>query len=97
MTQHPREDAAGALREQAALEGPSQSSVSLLIRNLTIDCATKGLNPKTHAHRSRVIRQQTELLAQRMASDVDVESKHLGKRNQKAARMPDHRDEGGQG
>ena len=42
---------------------PSDSSVRVLILNLRSDCEKKGVSPKNYAHRSRVIRQQTELLA----------------------------------
>ena len=52
-------------------EEPTELSVSLLARSLRIDSATKGVSPKNYAHRSRVIRQQTELLARKMAGDAD--------------------------
>ena len=42
---------------------PSELSVSLLVGSLRTDSAAKGISPKAYAHRSRVIRQQTELLA----------------------------------
>jgi len=42
---------------------PSHSSVRVLILSLRSDCENKGMSPKNYAHRSRVIRQQTELLA----------------------------------
>lgn len=42
---------------------PSDSSVRVLILNLRSDYEKKGVSPKNYAHRSRVIRQQTELLA----------------------------------
>ena len=51
-------------------EEPTELSVSLLARSLRIDSATKGVSPKNYAHRSRVIRQQTELLARKMAGDA---------------------------
>ena len=52
-------------------EEPTELSVSLLDRSLRVDSATKGVSPKNYAHRSRVIRQQTELLARKMAGDAD--------------------------
>ena len=52
-------------------EEPTELSVSLLARSLRIDSATKGVSPKNYAHRSRVIRQQTQLLARKMAGDAD--------------------------
>jgi hypothetical protein len=76
---------------------PSELSVSLLIRSLRADSATKGVSPKNYAHRSRVIRQQTVLLAMNLADDADQKSKVLAKRLRKASRAPDHREEGGQG
>jgi len=41
---------------------PSDLSVRVLILSLRSDCENKGVSPKNYAHRSRVIRQQTELL-----------------------------------
>ena len=76
---------------------PSEISVGLLIRSLRTDSATRGVSPKIHAHRSRVIRQQTEILTLRMATDAHEKSMQLAKRMRKASRAPDHRDEGGQG
>jgi hypothetical protein len=76
---------------------PSETSVSLLIRSLGADCATSGVSPENHAHRSRVIRQQKELLDRRVAGDAAEKSKQLAKRVRKAGRAPDHREEGGQG
>jgi hypothetical protein len=76
---------------------PSEVSVSLLIRSLKTDSATRGVSPKIYAHRSRVIRQQTELLTLKTAIDGDEKSMHLAKRMRKASRAPDHREEGGQG
>ena len=52
-------------------EEPTELSVSLLDRSLRVDSATKGVSPKNYAHRSRVIRQQTQLLARKMAGDAD--------------------------
>jgi len=46
------------------LDEPSDLSVRLLILNLRSDCENKGVSSKNYAHRSRVIRQQTDLLAQ---------------------------------
>jgi len=79
------------------LDEPSELSVAFLVRSLRDDSTTKGVSPKNHAHRSRVIRQQTKLLALRVAHDADENSKRLAKRMRKASRAPDHRDEGGQG
>jgi hypothetical protein len=76
---------------------PSELSVSLLIRSLRTDSATKDVSPKNYAHRARVIRQQTELLALNLADDADQKRKVLAKRLRKASRAPDHREEGGQG
>jgi hypothetical protein len=76
---------------------PSDVSVSLLIRSLRTDSATIGVSPRVYAHRSRVIRQQTEILALRVAADADEKSMQLAKRMRKASRAPDHREEGGQG
>ena len=79
------------------LEEPTELSVSLLVRGLQTDLATKDVSSKNHAHRSRVIRQQTELLAKNEAGAAAEKSKQSSKRMRKAARLPDHRDEGGQG
>lgn len=76
---------------------PSELSVSLLIRSLRADSELKGVSPKNYAHRSRVIRQQTELLALKIVDDADEKNKQLAKRARKASRSPDHREEGGQG
>ena len=76
---------------------PSELSLSLLVRSLRNDSATKGVSPKNYAHRSRVIRQQTELLALNVAAASEEESKQLAKRMRKASRALDPRDEGGQG
>ena len=76
---------------------PSELSVSLLTRSLQADSATKGVSSKNYAHRSRVIRQQTELLALNMARDADEKSKQLAKRMRKASRSPDYREEAGRG
>ena len=76
---------------------PSELSVSSLIRSLRVDSATKGVSPKNYAHRSRVIRQQAELLAWKTAGDADEQGEQLAKRTRKASRALDHREEGGQG
>ena len=76
---------------------PNELSVSLLIRSLKTDSATRGVSPRNHAHRSRVIRQQTELLSRQLAGDAAEKSKQLEKGLRKSSRAPDHRDEGGQG
>ena len=76
---------------------PSEVSVRLLIRSLRIDSATRGVSPRIHAHRSRVIRQQTEILALRMATDAHEKNMQLAKRMRKASRATDYREEGGRG
>lgn len=78
-------------------DAPSELSVNLLVRSLRDDSITKGVSPKIHAHRSRVIRQQTELLALQSAREVDEGVKRAAKRTRKASRELDHREEGGQG
>lgn len=51
-----------------ALPGePTDSSIGLLNLSLRSDSANKGLSPKNYAHRARVIRQQTALLAPTLA------------------------------
>jgi hypothetical protein len=45
---------------------PSELSIGLLTLSLRSDCENKGVSPKNHAHRARVIRQQTALLAPRL-------------------------------
>jgi hypothetical protein len=47
---------------------PSDESIRLLTLNLQSDSESKGVSAKNYAHRSRVIRQQTELLARRRLS-----------------------------
>lgn len=54
---------------------PSDLSIGLLTQSLRSDCDNKGVSPKNYAHRSRVIRQQTELLARQLASDPNRVSK----------------------
>jgi hypothetical protein len=76
---------------------PSVLSVSLLIRSLKTDSATRGVSPRNYAHRSRVIRQQTKLLAQEMAGEPAEKSRELAKGLRKASSAPDQREEGGQG
>ena len=51
-------------------EKPTELSLGLLISSLRIDGATKGVSPKNYAHRARVIRQQTALLAEGVAGDA---------------------------
>ena len=79
------------------LDKPSGSSVSLLARSLRDDCTKRGVSPRMYAHRSRVIRQQTKLLALQESPEAADESKRQAKRMRKAARPTDHREEGGQG
>jgi len=47
---------------------PSTLSVDLLVRRLRGDSTKKEISPKNYAHRLRVIRQQTELLARQSTS-----------------------------
>lgn len=42
---------------------PSELSIRLLTLSLRSDCENRGVSSKNYVHRSRVIRQQTELLA----------------------------------
>jgi hypothetical protein len=42
---------------------PSESRLAALVCRLRDDSAKKEISPKNYAHRLRVIRQQTELLA----------------------------------
>lgn len=76
---------------------PTELSISLLVGSLKADSATKAVNPKNYAHRARVIRQQTELLAKKVAGDVAEKNQQSAKIIRKASRAPDHREEGGQG
>ena len=76
---------------------PTELSVDSLVRSLRADLATRGLSPRNHAHRLRVIRQQVELLARNTAANADEVSKQLAKRSRKANRAPDHREVGGEG
>jgi hypothetical protein len=48
---------------------PSELSLRILKRSLNDDFAGKGESPKNYAHRARVIRQQTELLARQAERD----------------------------
>ena len=77
-------------------DNPTELSVNSLIARLKSDLATRGLSPKNHAHRSRVIRQQAELLARNSAAEADEQSRQLAKRQRKASRPPDHRETGGE-
>jgi hypothetical protein len=54
---------------------PSDLSIRLLTHTLRSDCENKGVSSKNYAHRARVIRQQTELLARQLARDADKEGK----------------------
>jgi hypothetical protein len=83
-------------RPSYLLDKPTSESVGLLVRALHLSHVTRSISPKNHAHRSRVIRQQTELLALE-AYAKDEATKHRAKQMRKASRAPDHRDEGGQG
>ena len=48
---------------------PTASSVNALISSLRSDHETRSVSPKNHAHRSRVIRQQEELLRLTVGAD----------------------------
>jgi hypothetical protein len=72
---------------------PTELSISLLIRSLELDSATRGVNPRSYAHRSRVIRQQTELLTKHKAGEAAAKSEQSAT----IMRTSDHREEGGQG
>lgn len=76
---------------------PTELSISLLVRSLETDSTTRGVSSKNYAHRSRVIRQQTELLAKKAAADLAAKNRQSTKIMRKASRSPDHREEGGQG
>ena len=76
---------------------PTKLSISLLIRSLKADSVMRGVSPKNYAHRSRVIRQQTVLLAKNGAGDAAEKSQQSAKAMRKASRASDHREEGGQG
>jgi len=54
---------------------PSELSLRLLVCRLRDDSARRGVSPRNYAHRLRVIRQQTELLARQSAGDGDKGSK----------------------
>lgn len=47
---------------------PNDSSIRLLVESLRFDCENKGVSAKNYAHRSRVIRQQAQVLARRASS-----------------------------
>jgi len=55
---------------------PSELSVSVLSRSLSEDSVKKGVSSKNYAHRSRVIRQQTELLARQVARGAALGDEH---------------------
>lgn len=75
------------------LDEPTISSVELLVVNLGDDNARRSVSPKNHAHRSRVIRQQSMLLERQRLENQS----RADKRERKEARPADHRDEGKQG
>ena len=50
------------------IDFPSEASVARLIANLHSDHLRRSVSPKNHAHRSRVIRQQTAALRSRKHS-----------------------------
>lgn len=52
---------------------PSAASVGRLIANLRADHLRRSVSPENHAHRSRVIRQQTALLKLRLDLPSDGE------------------------
>ena len=76
---------------------PTELSISLLSRSLETDSVMRGVSPQNYANRSRVIRQQTELLAKKVAGDAAEKSKQAAKAMRKVSRASDHREEGGQG
>lgn len=78
---------------------PTASSVALLSSALRDDSARGSVSPRMYAHRSRVIRQQSLLLALRAAGSLDAveEKARRAKQLRKEARPKDHREEGGQG
>jgi len=78
-------------------DSPTASSVSLLAGNLRDDSARGTVSPRMYAHRSRVIRQQSNLLAQGSRVALRDAEGSRAKRLRKAARPKDHREEGGQG
>ena len=69
----------------------SDEPTELSVNSLRADLATRELSPKNHAHRSRVIRQQAEILARSTTAKVDELSEDLAERSRKAFRAPDHR------
>jgi hypothetical protein len=50
---------------------PTHLSLRLLVASLRDDSARKGVSRKNYAHRLRVIRQQTELLARQSTQEID--------------------------
>ena len=50
------------------VDEPTELSIGLLTRSLSDDGVRKGVSRKGYAHRSRVIRQQTERLAKQVGS-----------------------------
>jgi len=78
-------------------ESPTASSVSLLAGNLRDDSARGTVSPRMYAHRSRVVRQQSNLLAQESHEARSDAEASRAKQMRKAARPKDHREEGGQG
>ena len=64
---------------------PTAASVSLLIRSLQTDSATRGVSPANYAHRSRVIRQQAALLPR---ARTPVRSEPLAGRDPAAHGIP---------
>jgi len=75
---------------------PSEQGVSLLTRSLRDDCSNKGVSPKNYAHRSRVIRQQTERLALQVARDADQAANRLATEARNAPSSQQHRETGGE-
>lgn len=76
---------------------PTELSVNSLIARLKSDLATRGLSPKNHAHRLRVIRQQAELLALNAATDVSERGSQKPQRSSKTSPTPDVCETGGEG
>lgn len=78
------------------LDQPTTASVEMLRVALREDCARRSVSAKNHAHRSRVIRQQANLLQQKQQLDALESHQQDAKRLRKAARPADHRDQGGE-
>jgi hypothetical protein len=56
----------------------SQSDLDALVRRLRDDSAKKEISPKNYAHRLRVIRQQTKLLAHQLRGTGMIATSRCG-------------------